>query len=719
MTKIYQSCSKGNFLNTVSDYVIDHLNTDLSKLKVILPSGLACNELQKILVTKLGSAILPKITTFGTLSLEGDEVFNIPSRHIATVSILEERIILAEIINSYDKLDYSLSQSLSLASCLANLFFEFESNHIDLLQLKNLPDLDQAEYWNVIYDFLNYAFEHWKKKIHSLNKVTRGAYQKSIFSSEIKRLKNNQDELLLIAGVIGNNLISDNFIRDVMQLENSYMILPPTMYLYDKEEYEQGDALYKIHELLKLLGCSLQDIKMLDSDKHKANMLDALIVKREFHIKRSDINYVECVNIFHEAEYIATRCINALRDNPDSKIAIIAYTQAAKEQYSVSLDKYGVIYQDLFGLDILKHNVISFLLLISKNLCCAFDSKIFFSLLSHPLIISEQTQDIQNIIRKNTRILISPDDVLELLRKYGSVDLYEYYSDIHNIIFAKLSSSSFDSVFREIVKGAESLVPDVWQEHPDIASSLRDIIQINWDINLDNIEGFPDLLKHAITGGRLASGSYSDVNITLCKSFDTTLINYDLMIVADLNEGVYPSDTYSNPWLSSTMKNKLNLASNQINFGIQLYEFYLNLQNKEVLLIRSRKQTSSKEMLPSPFIMQLKHILGDDIKHQILVLNSGSNASLVTEKERCAKSDIFPKVISATDIETLMRTPYNFYAKKILKLYKLDEIDDQPNLAEFGNFFHLVAENYTKNNLHSSEGFIDIGKSVLSHLLSA
>jgi hypothetical protein len=62
-----------------------------------------------------------------------------------------------------------------------------------------------------------------------------------------------------------------------------------------------------------------------------------------------------------------------------------------------------------------------------------------------------------------------------------------------------------------------------------------------------------------------------------------------------------------------------------------------------------------------------------------------------------ASADFFPKQLSATDIETLIRTPYNFYVKKILNLKAERELENTPPLSEFGNFFHKVVELYTKN----------------------
>jgi ATP-dependent helicase/nuclease subunit B len=91
----------------------------------------------------------------------------------------------------------------------------------------------------------------------------------------------------------------------------------------------------------------------------------------------------------------------------------------------------------------------------------------------------------------------------------------------------------------------------------------------------------------------------------------------------------------------------------------------------------------------------LQYILGNNLKHSVAIIEQSQPAKI--PEETSATASTFPKQISATDIETLIRSPYNFYTKKILKLRKIDEINDRPSLADFGNFFHQIAEGYTNN----------------------
>jgi ATP-dependent helicase/nuclease subunit B len=708
--KIYQSSTKEKFLHEIAHFAIKYFADNFSKLKIILPSGLLCSELQRVLIEKLKAGILPIIISPGELVAESDEIFKIPSEQIGTISKLEEKITLAETINSYKKLNYDLSQSLRLAPSLANLFFEFEANNINLSELKDLPALDQPQHWHIIYDFLSYALHNWQKKISSLQKMTRASYQKLTFEAELQRLKNNKTNFLLLAGITGSNSISNKFIKDVTKLSNAHVILSPTPDFNQKSEFFPEDALYQVHKLLRLIGYNNDQPTPLGTKK--TSIIDKLIAPTSSEVLEQDIDYVEFENIFHEAEYIATKCLKA---KDIGKIAIIVHNQQAKEQYCMFLDKYNLNYHDLLGVDILEQHAISLILLIAEHLCCEFNSKTFFTLLSHPLINSPQTQGIKNLIRKKNRLSSNLDTISELVNEYAGTELNEYYLRIHKILNIKLKSKNFNDIFRQIIKITESLIPDIWQKYPDIASSLTEIVQVNWQLALKNVQEFPELLQQVINGGRI-SDTKPVSNITICRAHEAALINYDLIIIADLNEDTYPLPAPGSPWLNVSMQKELKLDSSRANWGSALYDFYLNLQNKKVLLTRAKRQGSNKQTLPSPFILNLKHILGNKL-HTKTALPEKNNIS-ENKPDIYATSNLFPKQISATDIELLIRAPYNFYAKKILNLRKTDEIDEKPNLAEFGNFFHLVVEKYTRCYNNRSDKMLaitEIAESVLEN----
>lgn len=709
MNNIYRASSKENFLQEIVDFAKENYAGNFADLKIILPSGLLCSELQKTFIKNFKTSILPTIIPFSDLVAESEEVFKIPSEQIGSLSKLEERITLASVIHSYQKLGYNLSQSLRLAPSLANLFFEFEANEIKLEDLKHLPTLAQAEHWHNIYDFLCYALANWHDKIRALHKISKASYQKLIFDSELRRLKNEPNKFLLLAGITGDNLMSNNFIKNATALENVKLILPPYIELERKKELSPEHGLYKIYQLLNLLESTDMPTLLAPS---KNSVLDKLLDQNASSSDAPNINYIEFENIFHEAEYIAAQCAKY----QGTKIAIIVHDKDSKEQYCTALKKYDLNYRDIWGEDILKQPVISLLLLIAEYFCAEFNAKNVFSLISHPLLHSPAAQKIKNLIRKKHRLAQNLEEITRVINEHADEDLKEFYAQLIDILEQKISSRNFSDIFKKILQLSEKLLPNIWDITPSISWTLAEINQMNWQLELLDVEEFPEILKQLLEGGRI-SGTTPNTNITICRANEAAFIYYDLTIITNLNDGTYPGNGVNNAWLNPKMQKELGLDKNASFLGRSLYDFYLNLQNQKVILTRSKKQGSNKQSLPSPFLLHLMHILGDDLQH--LMMKPTPKRQELSPVENCAKARAFPKKISATDIETLIRAPYNFYAKKILNLKKLEEIDERPNLADFGNFFHEAVEQYTKNynkSDHNKELHLkEIAKSILEN----
>ncbi len=57
----------------------------------------------------------------------------------------------------------------------------------------------------------------------------------------------------------------------------------------------------------------------------------------------------------------------------------------------------------------------------------------------------------------------------------------------------------------------------------------------------------------------------------------------------------------------------------------------------------------------------------------------------------------FPDLVSSTAVELLIKNPYAFYAKNILKLKKLYRFKSSPDLADFGIFIHYILDQYSKS----------------------
>lgn len=728
---LFKVADKSSFITETANYVISNFGDDLSKVKIILPTGYICSYLQEFLTLKLGTSILPSILPLSELITENEEFFKLPSNETQAVSSLHERIILAETVHAYNKLGYNIIQSLRLSSQLANLFHELETNEISIEKLKDIPTINQSLHWHSIYEFLVFSNKNRQLKLIECEKLSRARYRQIMFNAEIARIKENPSSSILFAGVTGNDIQTQKFIKQVLQLPSGHLILPPTSDADPAIQTSPEQALFNINRLLSEMKQKLSNFKTLGPVKE--TLLSKLIKDKSNGKLDNIINYLEFDNIFDEATYISTVIDNLVTQNNDAKIALILNNTANKEIYTNFLEKYGVNYHDLIGIELLQTNSFSFILCIAELLYTDFSLKKLFNLLGNSLISQPITIKLKNLLIKENRFATSLAEVFQIVHNSGEQEVKVWADHFISLLRKDLAphhmnagvikpendippcTLTFHMILLHVIKIAEKLCPTIWQLSVKyhLSDALSEIINQSWDFKLENIEEFPDILKGIMGGGR-AFPHTTKSNIVLCRASDVSLINFDHVIIADFSEGNYPAAAKNSPWMNRHMQEALGLHP-QAMYGSSLYEFYLLLNNPNVIITRSKKQISGKSLSKSHFLLRLEAILGNKLNKSIGKLEEPQiNYS---DDKKFVIADSFPKRISATDIEMLIRSPYNFYAKKILNLKRLNAIEDSPSLAEFGNFFHKVVEQYTKNYNKGEQDkslvFTQIGQHIL------
>lgn len=683
--KLYRVSCKQQFLNELSEIIITNHLGDFDKLKIILPSGLACQKLQYLLLQKLGPTLLPKISALNELVFESEEIFKIPSDQVGSISKIEEKLILSQIINQYKKLNYNKLQSLRLASSLAHLFYEFEIHKVDVTGLANMTGLDKPEHWFELHHFIEHVYNLWKTQIHDLNKITFAECYHNILRSERSWLQ-NPSHYLIIAGMDASDPVLEEFIIDLRTAENCMIVLPPFPYEHITTEHKY--YVPKIYTMLcdqNIIGPTWQ------TSQHDKLLIDTIKIPN----LNNKIEYIELENVFHEGEYIALKCRDYLANNPEKVIAIIAHNQQIKNHYIIYFDKYNLAYDDQFGQDLLNTPAISLLLIIADLLYQEFDLANLFALLSHPLINNELSTSLRHFIVKQNRFANSLTELNLLLNNSDNKELQEYFTNLEIIIARTKKSDNFKILLEQVLVVAETLLPNIWQNFPEVGLPIKEIYNIKLEFKLENQEDFTELLKQILTGGRVfAPRKHS--NIIIAKAHDIALINYDLVIMSDMSENSYPNIKQKNPWINKDLQEKIGLPSAQYKLNKLFYEFYLNTQNTQIIITKSLKDLGNKSTLPSQFVLSVKKSLTNYLL-EAKAKPFYPNPVTQTQHQDYATSYIFPKILYATDIELLIKSPYNFYAKKILLLRKTKPISQQTELADFGNVFHKIMEEYTKN----------------------
>ncbi len=197
--------------------------------------------------------------------------------------------------------------------------------------------------------------------------------------------------------------------------------------------------------------------------------------------------------------------------------------------------------------------------------------------------------------------------------------------------------------------------------------------------------------------------------LRLLGPIEARLLSADRVILAGLNEGVWPAGLGIDPWMSRGMRAEAGLPPREKRLGLAAHDFAQLACAPEALLTRSEKQDGAPAVA-SRWLWRLKTLargaLGDkaeaalspDTDYLALAraLDYSPDPEPVGEPRPCPPVSARPVSLSLTEIRNWIRDPYTIYARRILDLRKLDELDQDAQAAERGTAIHKALELFLK-----------------------
>ncbi|HJW79248.1 MAG TPA: double-strand break repair protein AddB [Beijerinckiaceae bacterium] len=190
--------------------------------------------------------------------------------------------------------------------------------------------------------------------------------------------------------------------------------------------------------------------------------------------------------------------------------------------------------------------------------------------------------------------------------------------------------------------------------------------------------------------------------IEILGLLEARLLSFDRIVVGGLDEGVWPARVETDAFLNRPMRARLGLASPEQRIGQTAHDFVQLLGAGDVVITRAAKRNGAP-MVPSRFLQRLKAFVGAKAWEAVIARGDryrGLAAALdrlddaPPLRRPAPKPDPvlfpFPRTLSVTEIETLVRDPYSIYAKHILGLDALDPIAAMPGAADRGTLLHDV-----------------------------
>jgi ATP-dependent helicase/nuclease subunit B len=176
----------------------------------------------------------------------------------------------------------------------------------------------------------------------------------------------------------------------------------------------------------------------------------------------------------------------------------------------------------------------------------------------------------------------------------------------------------------------------------------------------------------------------------------------DLVVLGGLNEGSWPPSAEHDPWMSRQMRREFGIALPERAIGMAAHDFAQALGAPEVALTRAAR-SEGVPTVPSRWLLRLDTVLqavgldgaigpDDTLRHAAELIDRAEGYRPLPPPEPRPPFAARPRKLSVTQIETWLRDPYAIYARHILGLRPLDELDADPGRAELGTVIHRTLD---------------------------
>lgn len=185
---------------------------------------------------------------------------------------------------------------------------------------------------------------------------------------------------------------------------------------------------------------------------------------------------------------------------------------------------------------------------------------------------------------------------------------------------------------------------------------------------------------------------------------EARLLEADRVVLGALDESIWPPAAQTDSFLNRPMRAGLGLSAPERRIGQTAHDFTQALGTHDILLTRARKR-GGQPTVPSRFLERLRAFAGRPAWEELArggarfarlaaILDAPRQTPRLKRPAPRPGPARFPRSLSVTEVETLVRDPYAVYARHVLKLTPLDDIAALPTVAERGTILHQVLADF-------------------------
>lgn len=213
-------------------------------------------------------------------------------------------------------------------------------------------------------------------------------------------------------------------------------------------------------------------------------------------------------------------------------------------------------------------------------------------------------------------------------------------------------------------------------------------------------QGLEQVLAALMVGFQVRTREERRSDIAIWGQLEVRLMNPDLLILGALNEDKWPETADPGPWLSRGMRLAAGLEPPERRQGLAAHDFAQALGNAQVMVAYAERVGTSPAQ-PSRLVQRLEAFAGAEQARiweqrgaewlrQARRVDAAAALTPSVRPQPNPPAALRPRQLSVTEIETLLRSPYDIYAKHVLRLRPLDALGETPEARERGTIIHEI-----------------------------
>src|SRR5580704_9994056 len=660
------------------------------------------------------------------------------------------------------------AQAYALAGDLAALIDDMIIEGAPWSRLETLaPDLYDP-YWRITLDFLKIAFARWPEWLAERGLIDRAKRIALLIEDEIKALEGARRGPTIIAGSTGANRATARLIAAIARAPQGAVVLPDldlnlddrTWAMIGTKDGSQGLAAHSqalLHQLIDAIGVKREDVAILGAPSpalaaRSAFLSEALRPAESTDLWRErgwtlsplalaaalqGVTIIVADNETEEGLALAIAMRETL-ETPGKTAVLVTPDPSIARRAAAELARWGIEVEDSAGRT-LAQSPAGVLARLILEAAIEFTPRSFLALLAHPAVsfgrsldqVEAATRALELAVFRAVPIASLNDLERAFTAARAAADDRHAHPAIRRI--GEANRRAAEALARDVVStlaplralGLSASLRDCLAQHRTAIAAMvagphgstedgpgfEQLTQLMDEWSEAAVGTFPTALNEyaalfddALTAARAPPAGGGHPRLQILGLLEARLLSFDRVLLAGLDETVWPPAVETDAFLNRPMRAALGLSAPERRIGQTAHDFVGALGAREAILSRAKKRCG-QPTVNSRFLQRMVAAAGPlamkepEERSELYLafaraLDRPTNFQPQRRPVPRPAVELRPKALSVTRIETLRRDPYAVYAEYILRLKALEAVEREIGPRETGMAWHATLQQF-------------------------